>query len=52
MNPKKSKSQKQTEDTFGFKWEKQETYKSHAFQKEWERCNWRHLSNEKNSKLS
>ena len=37
MNPKKSKSQKQTEDTFGFKWEKQETYESHAFQKEWER---------------
>ena len=35
--PKKSKSQKQTEDTFGFKWEKQETYESHAVQKEWKR---------------
>ncbi len=37
MNPKKSESQKQTEDTFGFKWEKQETYESHAVQKEWKR---------------
>ncbi len=32
-----SDSQKQTKDTFGFKWKKRETYESPAMQKEWKR---------------
>ena len=32
-----SDHQKQTEDTFGFKWKKRETYESSAVQTEWQR---------------
>ncbi|MBM3349154.1 MAG: class I SAM-dependent methyltransferase [Betaproteobacteria bacterium] len=32
-----SKNQKQTDDTFGFKWKKRETYESEAVQSEWRR---------------
>ncbi len=37
MNSKKSESQKQTQNTFGFKWGKQDTYESKAVQSEWKR---------------
>lgn len=37
MNTDISKAQKRTEDTFGFKWKKRETYESPAMQQEWQR---------------
>lgn len=37
MKAKFSDSQQQTEDTFGFKWKKRETYESPAVQAEWQR---------------
>lgn len=37
MTNKTSKTQQQTEETFGFKWKKRETYESPAVQQEWKR---------------
>ena len=37
MAKKLSKTQHQTEETFGFKWKKRETYESPAVQQEWKR---------------
>jgi SAM-dependent methyltransferase len=37
MSDSISTNQKQTEDTFGFKWQKRETYESPAVQAEWKR---------------
>lgn len=37
MNPSISENQQQTEDTFGYKWKKRETYESPTVQSEWRR---------------
>jgi arsenite methyltransferase len=37
LTDKTSQSQRQTEETFGFKWKKRETYESPAVQQEWKR---------------
>lgn len=37
MTDKTSQSQRQTEETFGFKWKKRDTYESPAVQQEWKR---------------
>lgn len=37
MSAKLTESQTQTEETFGFKWKKRDTYESDAVQTEWRR---------------
>ena len=37
MSESLSKNQQQTDDTFGFKWKKRNTYESEAVQSEWTR---------------